>query len=142
MNSNIPQTSRSRWKAVLLLALVFLLGAGCGIGGGLLVMRRVFQHAIAHPDGKHAPVDLIVGRIESKILSDIDLTEDERTAVQAELTQTAADLKALRVEIWGKVSLNVQATLDRLAKRLPPEKVTRLRSETEKYLKPWGLMSD
>lgn len=140
MNSIPTQTPHSRWKAALLLALVFVLGAGCGIGGGLLVVRHIVQREIAHPSGDHAPIDLVVGRIESSLTSDLDLTETERAAVHTELLQTANDFKALRKEVWSKAAFNVQATLDRLAKHLPPDKAARLRSEAERRLTPWGVM--
>lgn len=142
MNSTpTPTPARpSRWKAVLLLTLVFILGAGCGIGGGLLMLRRAVQRAIAHPNGDQAPIELVLGKIESRISSELDLTKTERAAVHAELRQTAAEFKALRNEVWSKAALNAQATLDRLAKHLPPEKAARLRSEAERRLKPWGLI--
>lgn len=140
MNSASP--AHSRWKALLLLAFVFILGGACGIGGGLLVVRRIAQHAIAHPGGENAPIDRAASHIESIIASDLDLTTEERAAVHAELQRTAAEFKALRAEVWQKSAAQVQDTLDRLSKHLPPEKQSRLREQAAKRLKPWGLMSE
>lgn len=140
MNTS-PHTS-SRWKAVLLLLLVFALGIGCGVGGGLLVLRRIAQHAIAHPNDAHAPADRLVGKMESLMASELALTDSERSAVHAELQQSAADLKALRLEVWQKTGLTVAASLDRICTHLPAEKQATLRKKAAERLGPWGLLSD
>ncbi|MFO1483200.1 MAG: hypothetical protein U1F71_07505 [Verrucomicrobiaceae bacterium] len=139
---NYASPAHSRWKALLLLAFVFMLGAACGIGGGLLVVRRIAQHAITHPGGENAPMDRASAHIESLIASDLDLTAEERAAVHTELQKTASDFKALRAEVWQKTTVNLQDMLDRIAKHLPPEKQSRLREQAAKRLKPWGLMSE
>lgn len=139
---NNPSPSSSRWKAVLLLVLVFILGAGCGIGGGLLVLRRIVQHAIAHPNDEHAPVDRVVGKIESMMVAELDLTDSERSAVHAELLQTAAEFKALRLEVWQKAGRSVAGSLDRICKHLPAAKQETLRKKAAERLGPWGLLGD
>ncbi len=139
---NPPSNTSSRWKAALLLLVVFALGAGCGIGGGLLVLRRIVQHAIAHPNESHAPVDRVVGKIESLMVAELDLTESERSAVHAELLQTAADFKALRLEVWQKAGMSVADSLDRLCKHLPADKQATLRKKAADRLGPWGLIND
>lgn len=139
---NTPSNTSSRWKAVLLLLLVFVLGAGCGIGGGLLVLRRIVQHAIAHPDESHAPVDRLVGKIESMMVAELDLTDSERSAVHAELLQVATEFKALRREVWHKAGVSVAGSLDRICQHLPAEKQAILRKKAAERLGPWGLLSD
>ena len=127
---------------MLLLLLVFSLGAGCGIGGGLLVLRRILQNAIAHPSESHAPVDRLMHKVESLMVSDLNLTNTERAAVHAELLQTAADFKALRLEVWQKAGASVAGSLDRICKHLPAEKQSLLRKKATERLGPWGLLSD
>lgn len=139
---NTPPNHSSRWKAVLLLLLVFALGAGCGIGGGLLLLRRVVQRAIAHPDKAHAPVDRLVGKVESVMAAELNLTEAERSAVHGELLQTAADFKALRQEVWTKAGMNVEGSLERICKHLPAEKQALLRKKAAERLGPWGLVKE
>jgi hypothetical protein len=138
---NTPSNTSSRWKAVLLLLLVFALGAGCGIGGGLLVLRRIVQHAIAHPDESHAPVDRLVGKIEALMVAELDLTDSERIAVHAELQETATEFKALRREVWQKAGVSVAGSLDRICQHLPAEKQAILRKKAAERLGPWGLLS-
>jgi len=137
-----PSTSSSRWKAVLLLLLVFILGAGCGIGGGLLVLRRVIQHAIAHPGESNAPMDRVMHKVEFVMVAELDLTDIERSAVHAELMQTAVEFKALRLEMWQKAGGSVKGSLDRICKHLPEEKQALLRKKAAERLGPWGLLSD
>ena len=139
---NPSSTTTSRWKAVLLLLLVFALGAGCGIGGGLLVLRRIVQHAIAHPNDDHAPADRLATKIESLLVADLALTDSERSAVHVELQQAAAEFRALRLEVWQKASLSVAGSLDRLCKHLPAEKQAALRQKAAERLGPWGLLTD
>ncbi len=127
---------------MLLLLLVFILGAGCGIGGGLLVMRRVLQHAIAHPGESHAPMDRLMHKVESVMVAELSLTDAERNAVHAELLQTAAEFKALRLEVWQKAGASVEGSLDRICKHLPAEKQVLLRKKAAERLGPWGLLSD
>ena len=138
---NTPSQTSSRWKAVLLLLLVFALGAGCGIGGGLLVLRRIVQHSIAHPDESHAPVDRVVGKIESLMVVELDLTDSEHSAVHAELLQAASEFKALRHEVWQKAGVSVAGSLDRICQHLPAEKQAILRKKAAERLGPWGLLS-
>lgn len=138
--STLSNTS-SRWKAVLLLLLVFALGAACGIGGGLLVLRRIVQHAMVHPDESHAPVDRVVSKIESQMVAELDLTDSERSAVHAELLQASTKFKALRREVWQKAGVSVSSSLDRICQHLPAEKQAILRKKAAERLGPWGLLS-
>lgn len=138
MNPSSPPSSR--WKAVLLLLLFFALGAGCGIGGGLLVLRRVVQHAMTHPNDDHAPVDRLVSKLESLMVAELELTESERSAVHAELLRTAADFKALRREVWQKAGMTVAGSLDRICQKLPQKKQEVLRQKVAERLGPWGLL--
>lgn len=142
MDSPSPSSPRSRWKAVLLLVLVFMLGAGCGLGGGLLVLRQVAQRVISQPEGDGAPVDFIVGHLESEIVAEMDLTEAERDLVHTELRQAAGHFKNLRAEVWQKSRSQIRETLDRICSRVAPEKKERLRAEAIRRLRPWGLLSD
>lgn len=139
---NNPSPTSSRWKAILFLLLVFALGAGCGIGGGLILLRRVVQHAIAHPNDEHAPVDRVVSRLEAQLVADLDLTDSERSAVHAELLHAAADFKTLRLEVWQKARLNVEGSLDRICHHLPESKQALVRKKAVEKLGTWGLIND
>jgi hypothetical protein len=140
MNDSSPSPKRSRWKAVALLGLVFVLGAACGIGGGLLVLRRLVQHAIAEPQSNRTPVDLVIAALEREMLSELDLDDAQRHQLHQSLQITAQDFKGLRVEVWQKAREKTRESLERIASQLPPEKAVKLRERASSRLKPWGLL--
>lgn len=140
MNDSSPSPKNSRWKAVLLLGLVFVLGAACGIGGGLLVLRRVVHRAIADPQSEHTPVDLVIAAFERDIASELDLDDAQRHQLHESLQVTAKDFKGLRIEIWQKARAKARESLERIASQLPPEKAAKLREHATSRLKPWGLL--
>lgn len=140
MNDLPPSPKNSRWKALLLLGLVFVLGAACGIGGGLLVLRRVVHRAIAEPQSEHTPVDLVIAALERDISSELDLDDAQRHQLHESLQVTAKDFKGLRLEIWQKAREKTRESLDRIASQLPPDKAAKLRERATSRLKPWGLL--
>lgn len=140
MNDSSTSPKNSRCKAVLLLMLVFVLGAGCGVGGGLLVLRRVVHRAIAEPQSEHTPVDRVIAALERDILSELDLDDAQRQQLHESLQITAEDFKGLRLEIWQKAREKARESLDRIASQLPPEKAAMLRERATSRLKPWGLL--
>jgi len=140
MNDSSSSPKSSRWKAVALLVLVFVLGAGCGIGGGLLVLRRVVHRAIAEPQNGHTPVDFVVAALERDISADLDLDDAQRQQLHESLQTTAKDFKDLRMEIWQKARSKATESLERIASQLPPDKAAKLRERAKSRLQPWGLL--
>lgn len=140
MNDSSSSPKSSRWKAVLLLGLVFVLGAGCGIGGGLLVLRRMVHRAITDPQSDRTPVDLVIAALERDVSSELDLDDAQRKQLHESLQVTAKDFKGLRIEIWQKAREKTRESLDRIASQLPPEKAAKLRERATSRLKPWGLL--
>lgn len=140
MNTDPTLPARSRWKAVLLLLLVFMLGAGCGVGGGLLVLRSVLRRAIATAPGEVAPADFVVDALDSKIGRELELDEPQRQAIHAELMLTAGQFKALREHVTHETRTYVEDALTRSARHLPAEKHAHLRELVSRRLQPWGLM--
>lgn len=140
MNDSSSSPKSSRWKAVLLLGLVFVLGAACGIGGGLFVLRRMVHRAIAEPQSEHTPVDLVIGALEHDISSELDLDDAQRHQLHESLQVTAKDFKGLRLEIWHKAREKTRESLERISSQLPPEKAAKLRERATSRLKPWGLL--
>lgn len=140
MNDPASSPKNSRWKAALILAFVFMLGAGCGIGGGLLVLRRVVRHAMTSPGGQKTPVDYIAVSLEREMTSKLKLTDEERAQVHDDLEKAADEFKKLRADTLQKTKDKARDSLDRIAGHLPPEKAASLRELAAKKLKPWGLL--
>lgn len=132
-------TVPSRWKAALLLVLIFCLGAACGVGGGLLVLRRIVRHAIANPTASGAPVDRLMSHLESELAAELDLTPAERAAIHADLQQAGAEFKTLRQDLWLRTGANARQTLQRMAAHLPADKAAKLEAAARRRLEPWGL---
>ena len=132
-------TVPSRWKAALLLVLIFCLGAACGVGGGLLVLRRIVRHALTHPTEQGAPIDRLMTHFEAELAEELDLTPAERAAIRADLQQAGAEFKTLRQEVWWRTGTNARQTLQRMASHLPADKAARLEAAARRRLEPWGL---
>jgi len=138
--SAIKPPRTSRYKAVVLLLFVFVLGAACGIGGGLLVLRRVAQQAINAQNTKNAPINIAMRLLEEDLVRQIEFDSKEQAMLNFELKQAASDFTGLRIEIWQKAREKTRESLDRIASQLPPEKAAKLRERATSRLKPWGLL--
>lgn len=131
-----------RWRALLLLLVVFLTGAACGLGGGALVLRSMMQRALhGEASDGNAPVDWVISTLEREISDDLDLTESERAAVHQELLTTARDFRQMRVKMLMDTRDRVRETLARVEKHLPEEKRLLLHERASRRLRPWGLMN-
>lgn len=134
-----PSPAPGRRRAILLLLLVFLLGAACGIGGGLLVLRRAAQRAFAGESGANRSVELLTFAMEKQVFAELDLTPAERAAAERELTVTATQLKDLRTRLRTDMRAVVEDSIMRIEQHLPPDKRSRFRERAAKRLQPWGL---
>ena len=130
----------SRLKAVLLLLLVFVLGAACGIGGGLIVLRRLAQQAINAPNTKNAPINVAMRLLEDDLAGHVELSDKEKAMLNFELSECGTAFKDLRMEIWQKARTKATESLERIASQLPPDKAAKLRERAKSRLQPWGLL--
>ncbi|TDU73049.1 hypothetical protein EI77_01516 [Prosthecobacter fusiformis] len=144
MNSTtIPVAGRpGRMRALLLLGLVFILGAACGIGGGLIFLRGLAQRTWAGETGDKSPVERVTNSIENQMAKELDLTPEERLAVRKEFATTVAQFRALRIKLREDSRSIVEDTLSRLEKQIPEEKRAGLRERADARLRPWGLMPE
>ena len=141
MNTPAPPTSgTNRLRALLFLLLVFLLGAGCGIGGGLLVLHGIAQRAFSAEPGNTSPVELVTAALEKQIAGELELTPAQRETAHRELAITIVKFKDLRVRMRSDARAIVKDTLERVEQNLPPEKRVKLRERVRARLQPWGLV--
>jgi len=134
-----PRRSGSRWRAVLLLSLVFLLGIACGLGGGGLWLRHRIQATLQDPASAPAPAARILERIEERITEELSLEPAERALVGAQLDEAAGALRALRTQSIRSARDIVETTERRIAEALPAEKRARFREFAREGLRPWGF---
>ena len=111
-----------RWKVILAAFGLFAIGL---IAGGLITAKigaHLIRQAWISPVTARSPIDRAVERIQKNLTSELKLDETQASAVQAELSRTAAQLKTLRVETVQTAKADLIASAVRIAASLPPEK--------------------
>jgi hypothetical protein len=141
---SVPETDQpsTRWRALLLLLVVFLLGVACGVGGGGLWHRSRLQAAFANPRSVDGPAVRVLNRIESKLTRDLDLTPEKRSAVRQEIDEATRELASVRAETRENVQRISQTTIDRIEPHLPPEERPKFREKAREILAPWSLLPE
>ena len=112
------------FKPWLLLLLVFVAGAGVGVVGTRIVVRRVIQRIAAHPD-------LVRERIERQLDRTLDLTGDQRTHVHRALAEAHDRIQGLRREFQPRFLGIVENTETNIAAALNPGQ----RARFEKWIR-------
>jgi len=117
---------------MLLLVVMFLLGAACGVGGSGLWMRAKMKAAISDPYNADGAFLRRIERVETRLIRDLDLTTDERSAVTQELDRAAEQFKASRSDFMNRLKTVSAETRSRLEQSLPPEKREAYRNSIQK----------
>lgn len=130
----------SRWKALLLLFIVFSLGAASGIGAGGLWLKKRAQAVLANPDSTDGPAIVIFDSMEKDLSRELDLTPGEQAAMGEEFDRAAEELRSLRASTLASVRKISQQALDRIEPRLTPEKRSPFREKARETLTPWSLL--
>ena len=130
--------ARTPWRALLLLASIFVAGLLCGAGGTSAIILHHLQ-AAARDAGSARHGELLVRRLEERMQKDLDLTPPQRNAVAREFQVTVMELRELRSDATSRARAIAADTLQRLEASLPPAKAPRLREIFEERLSPWGL---
>ncbi|MEM1441789.1 MAG: hypothetical protein AAGF67_05570, partial [Verrucomicrobiota bacterium] len=86
----------SRWRAWVLLVIVFALGSATGIGAGGLWLRSKVKATLADPYSvKGLPLQRME-KIESRLARELDLSEEERAQLQGVFEDAAGEYRELR----------------------------------------------
>jgi uncharacterized protein YneF (UPF0154 family) len=133
MNAN---SHPSRWKAICLISLVFVLGVVVGIGGGALVVRRTLQKQLAAGNVATPLID----HLERELTAKLGLTPSEQDAVRTELDVTRREIRDHRLHMLENLRTTSETTLARIKARLPEEKQATLEELARNRLGPWGLL--
>lgn len=129
----------NRWRAIGLLAFVFVLGAATSAGGILLVVRYQVRKLTSMQDNAHGPVDLFLRSSEADLARRLALSPTERAAVREELDIARVEFKARRVRVVTEGKALARTTVDRIEARLPAEKREAFRKRAREKLDPWGV---
>ncbi len=137
---NLPRFLDShRLRAVLLLLIVFVIGAATGIGGSLLAMRHLAQRGLAGNLGPYDPLVRVSARWERDIAAELDFSPSEAARAHHELTLTVERLQAMRSDMYADGRVVIADTIERVAADLPEEKRAAFRESIAKRLRPWSL---
>ena len=118
-----------RWKSILGVLLVFLLGALAGAAIGHRVGRQSVEAVLSGRGG--ATVDLIVKRLSRSL----DLDPTQRDQVRAIVTETRRDIDEIRKPIRSQVETAIERSRVRVRAILRPdqqEKFDRIQAERRK----------
>jgi hypothetical protein len=107
-----------RWKVVLLLVLVFLAGLAVGVVGTRVVVRRVVQQAILHPER-------VQGVMERNLTRRLRLDADQQIKLHAILTDARGQLGDLRKEFQPQAAQILHDTDQKVSALLTPDQQAR-----------------
>lgn len=142
MNAELPPPiapPRKKWKAILLLIVVFALGGIAGIGGTTLVIMKRVQANLKNPVVAENVGNRFLSRVNRNIDKELKLNPEQQVAVRQELDVTRERLGEIRVSVLRDLRGLAGDTLERISKRLPEEKRALLRERFRDRLRPWGV---
>jgi hypothetical protein len=106
------------WKSILLLGLVFFAGVAVGVVGTRVVVRRVVQQALAHPER-------VQFLLERNLTRKLRLDADQQVKVHDILTDARGQLRELRQEFQPQAAGVLRGTNEKISALLTPEQLAR-----------------
>jgi len=106
------------WKSLLLLVLVFFAGLAVGVVGTRIVVRRVVQGAIAHPER-------VQTYMERNLTRRLRLDNDQQVKLHDILTDTRGQLTSLRKEFQPQAAEVLTDADKKISALLTPEQQER-----------------
>jgi uncharacterized membrane-anchored protein YhcB (DUF1043 family) len=116
-----------KWKPILLLALVFFAGLAVGVVGTRLVVRRVVQQAIAHPE----KVQFL---LERNLKRRLRLDNQQQVQLHTILTDTREQLTTLRQQFQPQAAQVMRGADQKISALLTPEQQARYQKIKENGL--------
>lgn len=113
------------WKSILLLFLVFFAGLAVGVVGTRLVVRRVVQQAILHPERMQTLV-------ERNLTRRLRLDNDQQVKLHAILSDTRSQLTDLRKQFQPQAAAVLSNTDGKISAMLTPEQQARYEKVKER----------
>ena len=106
------------WKSLLLLALVFFAGVAVGVVGTRVVVRRVMQQAITHPER-------VQSLMERNLTRRLRLDNEQQVKLHEILTDARGQLSGLRKEFQPQAAAVLRDTDGKITALLTPEQQVR-----------------
>ncbi len=111
-----------RWRGWLVACAIFLLGLAVGGTGTVVIGLHLFRQAIRNGPENRPLADRAAARIGADLTEALQLTPAEAERVQTLLNESAANLKAVRVQATTQAAAELRASTEKIAATLPPEK--------------------
>jgi hypothetical protein len=125
-----PAPRRRRWPTVLLALAIFAAGLVCGAGATVLVVVNRVQHAIRHPE--EAPA-----RLAAVLQRRLDLTNEQRTQVEAIIARRQAELIAIRRQFQPQIAGQLDRLRDEIGEVLTDDQRVRWQKLFSTYVNRW-----
>jgi hypothetical protein len=106
------------WKSILLLALVFFAGLAVGVVGTRVVVRRMVQQAIIHPER-------VQSLMERNLKWHLRLDNEQQVQIHAILTDARGQLAGLRKEFQPQAAEVLRDADQKISALLTPEQQAR-----------------
>ena len=106
------------WKIILLLALVFVAGLAVGVVGTRIVVRRVVQQALVHPEKAQFV-------LERNLTRRLRLDNEQQMQLHAILTDTRGQLNTLRIQFQPQAAEVLHGADQKITALLTPAQQTR-----------------
>jgi hypothetical protein len=129
----------ARWKAIIAAALIFVFGAAVGAVATAWYFTRQIPRVVQAAAGERAPVDDAVAIIERDLVKKLELDENVRATLHAELAQAADEVKSFRLEGMAKFAAIVRLRIARIEAALPPAKRAHFRELADRRLRQLGF---
>ena len=133
----------SKWKPVLAVLLVFIAGMFVGVVGTGIIVRRVVQQMVNHPDALQRRIQNGVGM---QLARRLNLDAAQRRRVNDILMETQGELKVIRDETQPRIAQIRSNAVDQINAILTPQQrvdFERLREENRPViqLSPLGPLT-
>lgn len=127
------------WRGWLVAGAIFLLGVAAGAAGVTFLGIRAIRQGFNRPASARGLADRAAERIGVDLTKNLQLNPQESAQIQAILNESAANLKALRVQVATQAAAELDATTKRIAALLPPEKHAEFYRVMERRYQQMGL---
>ncbi|MGQ9650784.1 MAG: hypothetical protein ACUVXJ_11795 [Phycisphaerae bacterium] len=134
LNVSLPTVSirprRRRWVSILLSFLLLFSGMVIGSGATLIIVQRVVQHRMRHPEQ-------LPGRAAARLRKPLGLSDEQVTRIRSILRERLARLQALRREWQPQLEAELDGIEKDVAAALQPEQAEKWRRIARDKREQW-----
>jgi hypothetical protein len=126
-------------RLVIVVGLIFLGGALCGVTGSYLYVRHRLKVAFHASPDVPGYADKVAARLQNEWVRKLNLDASQAEMVQHELVTTALEIKQLRFATVNRFEELCRDALKRIESNLPEDKRARFHALAEAESKRWDV---